>query len=297
MGNYDDLLNNNAPAEEQNGAPQLSREEYAAKMKAEREGVFALSDKAAQEVAADGGKFEQFLNAQARLDRYSAVNALLAFAQNPAASRLGDFDHWKRQSCSVRPGQKAISILEPREYTKDDGAPGMGYNVKKVFDISQVDTRKLRNTPPPRYGERQLLRALVDKAPVTITGVDELSGDLGAAYDPETDTISVLKGMEFADSFRAVAQELAFADLTTGPDTQADPHFSAHCASYLLCKKYGVDTKGFSFESAPDVLAGMNAQEVKGELSQIRDAAEDISGRMGRQLEAQQKAAKSQDAR
>jgi hypothetical protein len=297
MANYDDLLNS-APTGQENGVPQLSKEEYAAKKKAEREDVFALSGKSARDVAADGGKFQSFLDVQARLDRYSAVNALLAFAQNPAAARLGDFDYWKRQNCSVKPGQTAISILEPHEYTKDDGTPGTGYNVKKVFDISQVDTRKMRNVPPPRFSERQLLRSLVDKAPVTIAGVDELPGDLGAVYDPQTDTISVRKGMtEFSDTFRAVAQELAFADLTTGPDTQKDPRFSAYCASYLICKKHGVDTKGFSFESAPDVLAGMDEQEVKGELAQIRSVAEDISGRMGRQLEAQQKAAKSQDAR
>jgi hypothetical protein len=45
------------------------------------------------------------------------------------------------------------------------------------------------------------------------------------------------------------------------------------------------------------MFAGMDAQEIKGELTQIRDTAENISGRMARQLEAQQKAAKSQDAR
>ena len=294
MANFDDLLTN-TPAEE--SAPQLSKEEYAAKKKAEREEVFAQSDQTALEVAGDGGKFAQFLDLQARLDRYSAVNALLTFAKNPGASRLGSFDYWKRQNCSVKPGQTAIAILEPQEYTKDDGTPGTGYAVRKVFDISQVDTRKLRNTPPSHYTERQLLSALISKSPVKIMGVDDLPGDLGAMTDPETDSILVRKGMEFTDTFRSLVKELSFADLTTGADTQADPHFSAYCASYLLCRKYGVDTQGFSFEDAPSVLDGMDAQEIKGELAQIRDATENISGRMARQLEAQQKTAKNQDVR
>lgn len=294
MASFDDLLNN-APAEEQ-GAPQLSKEEYAAKKKAEREEVFTLSDQTALEVASDGGKFQSFLELQGRLDRYSAVNALLTFAQNPAASRLGDFDYWKRQNCSVKPGQTAIAILEPHEYTKDDNTPGTGYNVKKVFDISQVDTRKLKTAPASGYTERQLLQALIYKAPVKIKGVDELPGDLGATTDPNTGEISVRRGMEFADTFRSVAQELSFADLTTGSDSQADPHFSSYCAAYLLCKKHGVDTQAFSFEDAPGVLDGMDALDVKGELSQIRDVAENISGRMARQLE-QAKAAKTQEAR
>ena len=294
MANYDDLLNN-APAEE-SGAPQLSKEEYAAKKKAEREDVFALSDETALDVAGDGGKFGQFLDLQARLDRYSAVNALLTFAKNPNASRLGSFDYWKRQNCSVKPGQTAIAILEPHEYTKEDGSPGTGYDVRKVFDISQVDTRKLRNTPPPHYAERQLLGALISKYPMKIIGVDELPDDRGAMTDPDG-SILVRKGMEFSDTFRAVAFEMACAEVATDPELSAGQEFCAYSATYLLCKKYGADTRSFSFDSVPDMFAGMDAQEVKGELTQIRDAAEAISGRMARQLETQQKAAKNNDAR
>lgn len=267
------------------------------KKQAEREDAFALADDTALVVTADGEKYQSFFDLQARLDRYSAVNTLLVYAKNPTAIRLGDFDYWKRQNCSVKPGQTAIAILEPHEYTKEDGSPGTGYNVKKVFDISQVDTRKLRGTPPPHYSERLLLGALISKAPLPIAGVDELPNNLGAMYDPQTNSISVRRGMEFFDTFRGVAQELALADLTTGPDTQAHPEFSAYCASYLICKKYGVDTQAFSFENAPGAFAGKDAQDIKGELSQIRGVAEDISGRMERQLDAQQKAAKTQDAR
>ena len=39
----------------------------------------------------------------------------------------------------VKRGQDAITILEPgKEYRKDDGSTGVSYNVKKVFDISQI---------------------------------------------------------------------------------------------------------------------------------------------------------------
>jgi hypothetical protein len=293
MANYDDLLDN-APAGE--SAPPLSKEEYAEKKKAEREGVFALSDQTAMEVSGDGGKFQPFLDLQARLDRYSAVNALLTFAKNPNASRLGDFDYWKRQNCSVRPGQTAISIMEPHEYVKEDGSPGTGYNVKKVFDISQVDTRKLRNTPPSHYSERQILGALISKYPMKIIGVDELPNDRGAMTDPDG-SILVRKGMAFSDTFRAVAFEMACAEVATDPTLSPEQEFCAYSATYLLCKKYGADTKDFSFEHAPDMFAGMDAQEVKGELSGIRDTAENISGRMARQLETQQKAARNNDAR
>jgi hypothetical protein len=41
----------------------------------------------------------------------------------------------------------------------------------------------------------------------------------------------------------------------------------------------------------------MDAQAIKGELAQMRDAAENISGRMAKQLDAVSKAARNQEAR
>jgi hypothetical protein len=299
MANYDDLLDN-APAEK-SAAPQLSKEEWAAERQAAREELFALSDKAAVEVAADGGRFQQYLDVQGRFSSYTAVNSLLVLMQQDKlpthmATKLGDFDYWKDRNASVK-RKSIITILVSDAYVKDDGTSGVGYNAKKVFDISQVDARRLRIPPPPRPTERQLLSALIAGAPVKVAGVEELPDDLGAIYDPETNIISVRKGMEFPDTFHAIAQEMAYADLTAGEVTQAEPHFGAYCASYLLCKKYGVDTQAFSFENAPGVFEGMESREIKGELSEIRDAAANISWRMSRQIEAQQKAAKSQDAR
>lgn len=296
--NYDDLLNN-VPAEEQS-VPQLSKEEYAAKKKAEREEAFELSDQTAMEVSADGGKFQSYLDLQAHFDRYSAVNALLILAQQdklPAqtATRLGDFDYWEKQNAFVKE-KSVISILEPQAYTKEDGTPGTGYNAKKVFDISQVDTRKMRATPQPSHTERQILSALISKAPMKIMGVDELPGDRGATTNLDG-KILVRRGMGFSDTFRAVAYEMAGAELATDPELSPEQEFSAYCASYLLCKKYGADVQDFNFEDAPGVFDGMDAQEIKGAFSQIRDTAENISGRMARQLEAQQRVARSQEAR
>ena len=296
MNNFDDIFNdNNTPANGQNN--QLSKEDYAAKKKTEREEIFALSDNTAMEVASDGSKFQQYLDVQSNFDRYSAVNTLLILAQKPEATRIGDYDYWKDKGGFVKQGQTGFYILEPREYAKEDGKPGIGYNLKKMFDISQVDVRKLVKTTPPTYTERQILAALISKAPVKITGVDELPGDLGAMTNPETGEISVRKNMIFSDSFRSIAQELAAADLTTGPDTQADLAFSAYCASYILCKKYGADTKAFSFGDAPSLFEGMDAQDIKGELTQIRDVVADINGRMTKHLDAVSKAAKNNEAR
>jgi len=292
---YDDILNN-TPASEQSGQ-QLSKEEYAAKKKEERDGVFALSEDTALAVSEDDGKFQQYLDVQSKFDRYSAVNAMLIMAQKPDATRVADFEYWKGKGGFVKRDQTGIAILEPHEYLKEDGSTGVGYNVKKVFDVSQVDTRKMQAAPPPpTYNDRQILGALISKYPMKITGVDTLPDNRGAMTDTDG-TILVRKGMEFSDTFRSVAFEMACAEVATDPELSPAQEFSAYSATYLLCKKYGADTKNFQFDSASSVFKGMDAQEIRKELSQIRDTAESISGRMAKQLDAVSKAARNQDAR
>jgi hypothetical protein len=289
MNNIGDILNNAPAGAGGSGGSPLSREEYAAKKKEAREALYALSDAAAMDVADDGGKFQQYLDLQGRLG-YSAVNTLLILAQKPESTRLGDFSHWKDMGGSVRRDPTGISILEPQEYRKKDGTPGTGYNIKKVFDVSQVDTRKVKQTPPPSYDNRQLLLALIHKTPMKIIGAEELPGGLCAMTDLFTGEITVRKGMTFPDAFRSVAQELAYAYIRSDGMDAADPHFSAYCASYILCAQYGVDTKDFHFDEAPDYFAMMehtDPQAVKHELSLIRAAAGDVAGRMAKQLDTQ----------
>ena len=297
MDNFDDILNN-APEKEQNENPQLSKEEYAAKKREERDSLFALSNDTASDVTDNSEKFLEYLDLQSKFDRYSAVNTLLILAQKPEATRLGDFDHWKKNNASVKTGETGISILEPHEYTKEDGSLGVGYNIKKVFDISQVHTQRIKaDLPAPKYTERQMLQALVNKAPVTIRSVDVLEGSAGAQTNPDTGEITVRKGMEFSDTFSSVAKELAAAQLEPSQETRFDTDFASYCVSYLLCKKYRVDTKSFNFKDAPNEFKYFEVKESKATLQVFRDTFSDISGRMNKQLESLQKSARNVEAR
>ena len=136
------MTNNFTPAKAGQQSKRLSKEEYAEKMKTEKEAVYRMADDTAKAIVADPEKFKAFLDTQSRLDRYSAVNALLIYKQLPEASQLKNFDDWSKDNVKIQKGAKSISILEPVEYAKRDGTTGISYNVKKVFDVSQTNGKR-----------------------------------------------------------------------------------------------------------------------------------------------------------
>ena len=75
--------------------PQLSPEEYVAKKKAEKDAVYQMIDDAATEIVNAPEKFRGYLDTQARMDRYSAANALLIYKQQPQATQLKEFRDWQ----------------------------------------------------------------------------------------------------------------------------------------------------------------------------------------------------------
>lgn len=66
----------------------LSKEEYAEKMRKEKEAVYQMADETATEIVTNPEKFKAFLDTQSRLDRYSAVNALLIYSNFPVQASL-----------------------------------------------------------------------------------------------------------------------------------------------------------------------------------------------------------------
>ena len=276
----------------------LSDEEYTEKKKEERDNLSNMAKQAETEITGDGGKFQQYLNTLARFERYSVQNTLLIFAQRPDATRLGDFDHWKEQGEYVNKGATGIAIFEPgKEYRREDGTTGVSMNIKKVFDISQTSVKD--KTPSISREIRILLKALMSNSPAPIKLVDSLQDGNGAHYSESRDVIEVVRGLDGDSLFRCLAQEIAYAE----PDHQntetlqcKNKGFTAYAASYALCAKYGIDTKGYSFAEVPAYFANRNGKEVRSEIKTIRDTVNDVATRMSKVLEPQKKAP-AQEAR
>lgn len=284
--NFDAMLNVSAVPQDDRVAA------FIAESKNNRSRCYEMSERITAAVATDGQSFQQYLDVQSRFDRYTANNALLIMAQHPDAQKVGDYGYWRDQGAYVKRQERdnPILIMEPgKEYEREDGSTGTYYNAKKVYDISQTTMSDKIQRTQESVTDSQLVRAVVNNPPVSIVAAepDQMPDDKGALFEPEENCIYVRKGMSAQEIFRSVIPELVLAGFADGDKNydRNEDAFHAYCASYLLCKKYGVDTHGFDFSHAPEFFEGMEPQEVRGELTKVRDAANNISSRMAKVLE------------
>lgn len=266
--------------------PQLTPEQWAEKKQQEKDAVYKLIDDTAVEVTSSPDKFKAFLDTQARMDRYSAANALLIYKQIPEATQLKDFDDWTKEGVKINKGSKSISILEPVEYTKKDGTPGVSYNVKKVFDVSQTNGKRIP-APTLNRDPQKLVPMMLDSAPVVIETVDELPYDnMGALYDNDSQAILVKRGIGDSVAIcQCVAQELGHAQLAVNSEaySRKDCGFDAVCVGYMLCKKYGVDTQNFNISNL-DSFKNKEPKAIRAELTKVRGAMNEIHSRVSDEM-------------
>ena len=281
------MTNDFKPARVGGSQQRLSKEEYAEKKRAEKEQVYQMIDETACEIVGNPEKFKAFLDTQSRMDRYSAANALLIYKQYPQATQLKDFNDWSKENVKITKGAKSISILEPVEYTRADGTPGISYNVKKVFDVTQTNGRKAPAVSANR-DPKALITTMLDISPVEVEGTDELPyPNMAAFYNNEKQTLYVKRGV--GDSVavaQCVAQELGHAQLSINSESYSrrDMGFQAVCIGYMLCKKYGVDTRNFAIDRIPQELASREPKEIRIELAETRNAMAEIHNRVSDEL-------------
>ena len=288
MGNYDDVL---FAAEENDVAEPISTEydpeEYQEQKQQERDIVYGMIDQAALNLV-DPDKLKEYLDIQARFDLYRPGNVLLIQTQLPTATRLKSYDDWKAAKAGVRKNQHSLYILKSgKQYTRDDGTIGQYTDIKKVFDISQTYSAQKDNQPMYPEG-RALLKALMNKSPVPAKANEGLPDNIGAFYNPEVNVIYVRPGMGAPDIFRCLSAELAHSEFARSMGSEysrENAQFAAYCASYVLCRKYGVDVSVFSFENASYQFEGKDPKEIRAELSNIREAAGEIGSRMREALQ------------
>ena len=266
------------------GGRPFNKEEWAAQKQEQRKAAYELIDNTCSEMMVDGGAFQQYLDVQGHFDRYSVNNAILVSAQMPEATQLKDYGSWKQSRAYVDKDAQKVTILEPgKEYEREDGSKAVGYNAKVVYDISQTSAKD-RQQPQEQKTMRELVSAMIDASPVSFVPVDDL--ELPAFYDSAQQTIFIKTGLSEEQLFVSMAKEVSAAVFDCKhKESRDDSDFKSFCVAYMVSSRYGVDTKGFSFDKLPKEFEGMETQEFKGELGSMRDVLGEIQSDMYKSLE------------
>ena len=266
------------------GGRPFNKEEWAAQKQEQRKAAYELIDNTCSEMMANGDSFRQYLDVQGHFDRYSVNNAILVSAQMPEATQLKDYGSWKQSRAYVDRDAQKITILEPgKEYEREDGSKAVGYNAKVVYDISQTSAKD-RQQPQEAKTMRELVSAMIDASPVSFVPVDDL--ELPAFYDSAQQTIFIKTGLNEEQLFVSMAKEVSAAVFDFKHNESRDAsEFKAYCVAYMVSSRYGVDTRGFSFDKLPKEFEGMDTQVFKGELGSMRDVLGEIQSDMYKSME------------
>ena len=266
------------------GSKPFDKAEWAAQKHAQRQEAYELIDNTCSEMMADGESFRQYLDVQGRFDRYSVANAVLVSAQMPDATQLKDYNAWKQSRVYVNKDAQKIVILEPsKEYTRDDGTKAVGYNAKVVYDISETSAKDRQQAQEPKT-MRELVSAMIDASPVPFVPVADL--EIPAYYDSKQQTIFIKTGLTEEQLFVSMAKEVSAAVFDFKHNESRDASdFKSFCVAYMVSTRYGVDTRGFSFDRLPREFSEMDTQVFKGELGSMRDVLGEIQSDMFKSLE------------
>ena len=266
------------------GSKPFDKAEWAAQKQAQRQEAYELIDNTCSEMMADGESFRQYLDVQGRFDRYSVANAVLVSAQMPDATQLKDYNAWKQSRVYVNKDAQKIVILEPsKEYTRDDGTKAVGYNAKVVYDISETSAKDRQQAQEPKT-IRELVSAMIDASPVPFVPVADL--EIPAYYDSKQQTIFIKTGLTEEQLFVSMAKEVSAAVFDFKHNESRDASdFKSFCVAYMVSTRYGVDTRGFSFDRLPREFSEMDTQVFKGELGSMRDVLGEIQSDMFKSLE------------
>lgn len=261
----------------------MSKEEFAKMMNDRRQALYELSEKQINVVSKDPKQYTDYLKLMANTD-YTPTNTLLVMAQKPDATYLKDGNRWQELKCYRKKGAKGIQILEPRgEYQKKDGNIVTSYDIKYVFDVSQLST--VYQVPPKQFSLEKMVRGLTYNSAVKVQKLDTLSGNEKVLYSPEANTIYYENNISQKEMIYGLAREYCYVEFDNQYENmdRSRDKFLIESSAYLVCQKYGIEVtdKEFSKE-VTSYFKDMNPKEIKRELGNIKELADDVSKRIDR---------------
>ena len=224
-----------------------------------------------------------YLNAIARLHRYSLHNVMLIASQKPNASYVAGFRTWNQLGRFVKKGEKGILILAPivrrktesEEDQEESSTSIVGFRAAYVFDVTQTDGKELPHIgtvqgDPSHYAER--LRGFASSQDIAIEYSDEIAPARGVSSGGH---VTLLPGQPRAEEFSILAHELAHEILHRSDRRDSTSRrvreTEAEAVAFVVCRAIGLETGSAACDYIQ--LWKGDAQLLTESLGYIRQAA------------------------
>ena len=122
----------------------------------------------------------------------NTATLLLLHDQNPDITMPKTVEEWRREGRIPRVLGEGYTALLRQSYAREPGKTASGYNVGKVYDVTQVRGRPV--PPPAHYEPEELVAAMIATSPAPVQLADNLPENVPAQYVPAQRAIFVRAG-------------------------------------------------------------------------------------------------------
>lgn len=284
MSEIDDLLGTDTNSRNNK---QYNKNNYKEQNKKRNE-TYKIIDDMSFKILKDDQSFRQYLNILSRFEKYSVANCLLILEAEPNATQIKEKQEWIDKGYDIIKNAKSIIILEPNKVNDK-----VYYNPKEEYDISQT------NAPIPEekiYTDREILSALFNSLEAEKEVVDVLpNGNKGAEYVENENKLYMCRGLKSEYLLKTIIQEIAKIEIQ-GIENDEMKEFKTYCISYMICKKYGLDTSKFNFSNLPnDFINKDKSKAIREELDDIRKNFATINSKIAEYFEQEAKEKKNKE--
>ncbi len=266
---------------EANSKEAYDKEAYKQRKKEQKQEAYKMIDEALEELKTNPTFFKEYLDVQSRFDMYSPRNALLITKQMPNAMQLKTRNDWRDLNITFKsPKQKTITIIEPGEsYINKEGDTITPINAKDVIDVSETNSKPNIKS----YDKQFVLQALIHDPLIPIKAVDSLDSGKMCEWNQEDKAIYICRSDNYDLTIKSIANEIAKISLYE--NTNEIDNDKADCISYMICKKYGIDSPIDCINNLSLKYSKMDKPEIANDLTSIKDIVLEINTKMGQYLE------------
>ena len=257
----------------------------------------------------ESDKYKDYLTCMSKFHNYSFNNTLLIAMQRPDATLVAGFNAWReKHGRMVKKGEKGIRILAPYKYAveaepeHEGEEPKIiertGFKPAYVFDVSQTEGKELPSIAVNELSGdvddyNKLIRALRIVCPVPVDFEDIEGGSKGYFSDSEN-RIAIKRVMSQVQTIKTLVHETAHAILHSSaaedkdnPVDRRTKEVEAESIAFTVCKRYGLDTEGYSFGYIAGWSSGKDTKELKASLERIKDTADKMITGIDKSIEKQ----------